>query len=137
MVNSRFAVAIHILSLIASTKNRDQLTSDWIAASVNTNPVVIRRISGMLKKAGIIDSKVGIPGSILTKLPSEITLLEVYKAVQPQEELFAVHDKPNPECPVGKRIQSTLDNVFHSIQMEMESKLAGQSLQDVLDHLFQ
>lgn len=137
MVNSRFAVAIHILSLIASTKNRDQLTSDWIAASVNTNPVVIRRISGMLKKAGIIDSKVGIPGSILTKPPSEITLLEVYKAVQPQEELFAVHDKPNPECPVGKRIQSTLDNVFHSIQMEMESKLAGQSLQDVLDHLFQ
>lgn len=137
MVNSRFAVAIHILSLIASTKNRDQLTSDWIAASVNTNPVVIRRISGMLKKAGIIDSNVGIPGSILTKLPSEITLLEVYKAVQPQEELFAVHDKPNPECPVGKRIQSTLDNVFHSIQMEMESKLAGQSLQDVLDHLFQ
>lgn len=137
MVNSRFAVAIHILSLIASTKNRDQLTSDWIAASVTTNPVVIRRISGMLKKAGIIDSNVGIPGSILTKLPSEITLLEVYKAVQPQEELFAVHDKPNPECPVGKRIQSTLDNVFHSIQMEMESKLAGQSLQDVLDHLFQ
>ncbi|MGE8206571.1 Rrf2 family transcriptional regulator [Heyndrickxia sp. NPDC080065] len=137
MINTRFAVAIHILSLVASTKEREKLTSDWIAASVNTNPVVIRRISGMLKKAGLLESQVGIPGSILTKLPSNITLLEVYKAVQPKEELFALHDKPNPECPVGKRIQSTLDDVFHSIQTEMESKLASQTLQDVLDHLFQ
>ncbi|GIN88117.1 putative HTH-type transcriptional regulator YwnA [Heyndrickxia sporothermodurans] len=137
MVNSRFAVAIHILSLIATTKDRDQLTSDWIASSVNTNPVVIRRISGMLRKAGILESKPGIAGSILTKAPSQITLLEVYKAVQPQEDLFSLHEKPNPECPVGKKIQSTLDDVFHSVQSAMESKLADQSLQDVLDHLFQ
>jgi DNA-binding IscR family transcriptional regulator len=135
MVNSRFAVAIHILSLIALGP-REQVTSDWIAGSVNTNPVVIRRISSMLKKAGILKSSVGVPGAVLAKDPSEISLLDVYKAVQMEDELFAIHEQPNPNCRVGKNIQSTLDEVFLSAQKAMENELASKSLKDIIDHLF-
>lgn len=136
MVNSRVSVAIHILSLIATTNDSNQLTSEWIASSVNTNPVVIRRISGQLKKANLIASNAGVAGYQLVKEPKDITLLDIYKAVQAPEELFAIHDNPNPECAVGKRIQSTLDNVFQSVQRAMEDKLTEETLQDVLDQLF-
>lgn len=136
MVNSRFSVAIHILSLIASTKDAHTLTSDFIASSVNTNPVVIRRISSQLKKAGLITSHAGMSGYKLTFAPKDITLLAIYRAVQAPEDLFAIHDNPNPNCAVGKQIQSTLDDVFCSIQQAMESKLEEETLQDILDHLF-
>ncbi|MGG0658208.1 Rrf2 family transcriptional regulator [Rummeliibacillus pycnus] len=136
MVNSRFSVAIHILSLIASTKDTHTLTSDFIASSVNTNPVVIRRICSQLKKAGLIASHAGISGYDLMVSPKDITLLDIYRAVQAPEDLFAIHDKPNPNCAVGKQIQSTLDDVFCSVQQAMESKLEEETLQDVLDHLF-
>lgn len=136
MVNSRFSVAIHILSLIASTKDTHTLTSDFIASSVNTNPVVIRRICGQLKKAGLIASQAGISGYELVVSPKDITLLDIYRAVQAPEDLFAIHDNPNPNCAVGKQIQSTLDDVFCSVQQAMESKLEEETLQDVLDHLF-
>ncbi len=52
-----------------------------IAESVNTNAVVIRRILGMLKNAGLVDMKRGTGGSYLTKPIEDISLLEVYKAV--------------------------------------------------------
>ncbi|GIN99457.1 Rrf2 family transcriptional regulator [Brevibacillus laterosporus] len=131
MVNSRFAVAIHILSIVASTPC-GQATSAYIAGSVNTNPVVIRRISSMLKKAGMIESKVGSPGATLTKSPEEITLLDVYKAVQSPDELFAIHEEPNPACPIGRQIQHTLTDVFFSAQQAMEQELASKTVADVL-----
>ncbi|MCY8023700.1 Rrf2 family transcriptional regulator [Bacillus sonorensis] len=135
MVNSRLAVAIHILSLIASNP-REQVSSDIIAGSVNTNPVVIRRMISMLKKAGILTSRPGVAGASLKRDPADISLLDIYRAVQSQEELFAIHEKPNPDCPVGKRIQSTLDKTFHSVQKAMENELASKSLKDILSHLF-
>ncbi|ASB87034.1 Rrf2 family transcriptional regulator [Bacillus sonorensis] len=135
MVNSRLAVAIHILSLIASNP-REQVSSDIIAGSVNTNPVVIRRMISMLKKAGILTSRPGVAGASLKRDPADISLLDIYRAVQSQEELFAIHEKPNPDCPVGKRIQSTLDETFHSVQKAMENELASKSLKDILSHLF-
>ncbi|QOT00254.1 Rrf2 family transcriptional regulator [Brevibacterium sp. JNUCC-42] len=134
MVNSRFAVAIHILSLVASTPC-GQATSAYIAGSVNTNPVVIRRISSMLKKAGMLESKVGAPGATLTKSPEEITLLDVYKAVQSPDELFAIHEEPNPDCSIGKQIQHTLTDVFSSAQQAMERELASKTVADVLNGL--
>lgn len=136
MINSRVAVAIHILALIAS-KPHDDLPSDYIASSVNTNPVVIRRILGMLRKAGLIRTTVGKAGAALTNQPSAISLLDVYRAVEPDNELFAVHENPNPHCPVGKRINAVLDEAFHSAQSALEKKLADQNIQGIMDHLFQ
>jgi DNA-binding IscR family transcriptional regulator len=135
MINSRFAVAIHILSLVAAGP-REQVTSEFIAGSVNTNPVVIRRISSLLRKAGLIQSNAGTSGSILTKEPHDISLLDVYLAVQNKDDLFSIHENTNPNCTVGKNIQSTLEESFHRAQVAMENELAKQSLDDIIKHLF-
>ncbi|MCY8265468.1 Rrf2 family transcriptional regulator [Bacillus haynesii] len=133
MVNTRLSVAIHILSLIAANPRE---SSEMIAGSVNTNPVVIRRMISQLKKGGILTSRPGVAGATLKRDPEDISLLDIYRAVQPQEELFAIHDRPNPNCPVGRQIQTTLDQTFHSVQQAMENELASKSLKDVLTHLF-
>ena len=81
MTSNRFAVAIHILSLLETNKN-GRTTSDMIAGSVNTNPVVIRRIMGLLSKAGLVTTSPGVAGAAITRPVSEITLLDIYRAVQ-------------------------------------------------------
>lgn len=130
MINTRLSVAIHILSLIS----RDYtLSSEKIASSVNTNPVVIRRISSELKKAGLINAKSGVSGSTLTKEPSEITLFDIYQAVHINEDLFRIHENPNPNCAVGKQIQSALNHTFDSLQLKMEQELKGVTLKDVIN----
>ncbi|MDX8046410.1 Rrf2 family transcriptional regulator [Gracilibacillus sp. S3-1-1] len=134
MINTRFSVAIHILSLIASEANR-VATSDIIAGSVNTNPVVIRRIGSLLKKAQLIQGGPGVAGYSLVKQPEEITLLDIYKAVTDEKELFAIHEKPNPNCDVGKSIQTALDISLTRAQLAMEQELAKQTLQDIIEHL--
>lgn len=134
MINTRLSVAIHILSMIASNSDK-QLTSNFIASSVNTNPVVIRRISSMLKKAKLIESKTGVSGAILTKDPQNITLLDIYYAVRSEKDLFSIHDNPNPKCSVGMHIQATLDETFSRVQQAMEEELSNQTLKDVIEHL--
>ncbi|WP_335872972.1 Rrf2 family transcriptional regulator [Bacillus sp. 2205SS5-2] len=133
MVNTKFSVAIHILSLITYFP-KNQLTSEFIASSVNTNPVVVRRISSLLKKAGLIEVRAGITGSTLTKEPAEISLFDVYKAVQQQDSLFNIHEMPNLDCPVGGKIQSALDFTFVEVQKTMEDELKNRSLKDVINH---
>ncbi len=134
MANSRLSVAIHILSLIAS-KPYEQITSDSIAESVNTNPVVIRRMCGLLKKGGILTSRAGISGATLLKSPADITLLNIYLAVQSKSEWFAIHDHPNHHCPIGSKIHPTLNNAFSTIQQSMERELAQITLQDIMDEM--
>lgn len=134
MANSRLSVAIHILSLIAS-KPYEQITSDSIAESVNTNPVVIRRMCGLLKKGGILTSRAGISGATLLKSPANITLLNIYLAVQSKSEWFAIHDHPNHHCPIGSKIHPTLNNAFSTIQQSMERELAQITLQDIMDEM--
>ncbi len=133
MINTRLSVAIHILALVAFNS---KLSSEQIADSVTTNPVVIRRISSNLKKAGLLTSRAGVSGFSLTRDPKDITLLDIYKAVNLEKELFSIHDKPNPDCPVGKTIQGTLDVTFESVQSAMENELNNKTLQEVMDHLF-
>lgn len=132
MLNTRLSVAIHTLALIATNP---KLSSDQIADSVTTNPVVIRRINSELKKAGLLTSRAGITGFSLTKEPQEITLLDIYKALHLDKDLFPIHDKPNPDCPVGKKIQGTLDVTFESVQAAMENELNSKTLQDVVNQL--
>lgn len=133
-ISSRFSVGIHILSLIELNKE-GVTSSEFLAASVNTNPAVIRKLMGMLKKAGLIDVRPGIAGARLAKELSAITLFDVYKAVDvvPENELFAVHDKPNPACPVGKNIQDTIEPIFTAAQLAMENVLKNVTLAEVVE----
>jgi Rrf2 family protein len=126
VLSSKLSVGIHILTIFA-LKSGEALTSEFIACSVNTNAVVIRRLLGLLRAAGIVDSKSGVGGgwSLLVD-PEQITLLDILRAVEPQSELFALHrSEPNPECPCGLHIQSVLTDVYDKVQDGMTRQLAG------------
>jgi Rrf2 family protein len=131
-ISSRFTVAVHILSLLALERNR-VCTSEWIAGSVNTNPVVIRRVLGMLKKAELVHVRAGAGGANLTKNLNEITLLDVYRAVDVVEEgeLFQFHENPNPNCPVGSNIQPVLELVLRKAQDAMEKVLEDITMEEI------
>lgn len=133
-ISSRFSVAVHILSLIAVSPK--ECTGDFIAGSVNTNPVIIRKIMGNLKKAGLVDVRPGVGGASLLKAPDEITLLDVYRAVDVVEEghLFHVHDGPNPNCPVGRGIEAALRAEFTEAQAAMERHLEKTTLAQLAVH---
>jgi DNA-binding IscR family transcriptional regulator len=137
-ISSRFSVGIHILALIDFNKDGIN-SSEFLAGSVNTNPVVIRKIMGMLKKAGLVEVNPGIAGAKLAKEPSDITLLDVYKAVDvvQEKELFSVHGNPNPVCQVGRNIQETMDPLFSAAQLALEKSLENVTLEDVVKDIVQ
>lgn len=131
-ISSRFTIAVHILSIL-SMETEKLCTSEWIAGSVNTNPVIIRRITGMLKKADLVQVIPGTGGAFLLKDLDKITLLEVYKAVDVVEEqgLFQMHDAPNPNCPIGANIQFVLESILNQAQEAMEAVLAQVTMKDI------
>ncbi len=126
VLSSKLSVGIHIMTIFA-LKPGEALTSEYIAASVNTNPVVIRRLLGSLRAAGFVDSKTGVSGGwTLRVAPAAITLLDILRAVEPQDELFALHrSRPNPECPCGLHIQGVLTEVYDQVRESMTRQLAG------------
>lgn len=131
-ISTRFSIAVHTLSLIAVSPI--DCTGDFIAGSVNTNPVVIRRIMGMLKKAGLVDVRPGVGGASLLKELDQITLLDVYRAVNVTEEnqLFRIHEKPNFDCPVGRNIEQVLQAELKDAQSAMEQRLAQTTLDQLI-----
>ncbi|MDH6482788.1 DNA-binding IscR family transcriptional regulator [Paenibacillus sp. PastM-3] len=135
-ISSRFSVGIHILSLLEINKTGVN-SSEAIANSVNTNPVVIRRIMGMLKNAELVRIKPGIAGAELARELSEITLLDVYKAVNVVNEngLFSIHENPNPDCPVGKQLQETIEPIFILAQSALEKVLQEVTMEDIVNNL--
>ncbi|UII57561.1 Rrf2 family transcriptional regulator [Cytobacillus spongiae] len=137
-ISSRFSVGIHILSLLELNKEGVN-TSEFIASSVNTNAVVIRKIMGMLKTAGLISVRPGVAGAKLAKSLDDISLLDVYKAVNvvQEQELFSVHDNPNPSCPVGRNIQDTITPLLANAQFALEKALANVTLDDVVKDILQ
>lgn len=135
-ISSRFSVAIHILSLLDINKANSN-TSEFIASSVNTNPVVIRRIMGMLNRAGLVEVRPGVAGARLARNVSDITLLDIYNAVNVVDEdaLFGIHESPNPECMVGRNIQAAIVPLFISAQKAMEKVLQDVTLQDIVQDI--
>jgi Rrf2 family protein len=132
-VSCRFAFAVHILSVLAHTAEKG-VTSDRLAASVNTNPVVIRRLLSTLRKAGFVCTQKGArSGSRLCCVPHHISLDAVYRAVESAPS-FSLHpQRPNQRCPVGRRIELVLGEVFASAQNALERALAQRTLADVLE----
>lgn len=134
-ISGRFTIAVHILICIETFKEDYKITSDFLASSVNVNPVVIRRLLQQLKKAGIINVKRGSGGAYIEKPLDEITLLDVYNAVEciDNGNLFHFHENPNSRCPVGRNIHSVLDRRLDSIQQAMEREMSSVTLQDIAD----
>jgi Rrf2 family protein len=130
--NSQFAIAIHILTLLAQAED-EPTTSEFIAGSVNTNPVFIRRILGLLSHAGLVVSQPGIGGGWrLLRDPAAITLMEVYRSVDQGRLLAMHHSTPNPSCLVGRNIQRTLTVYFDEAERAFEQTLAQRTIAEVL-----
>ena len=132
-ITSRFTVALHIFTCVEVFKDEYKVTSDFLAGSINTNPVIIRKILTQLKNAGLIEVARGTGGITVTKPLSEITFYDVYEAIEPVEngDLFRFHENPNPECPVGRNIHKLLDKKLQAIQGAMENEMKRYTIDDL------
>ncbi len=135
-ITSRFTVAVHTLLVIYNFSATTKVTSDFIAASVQVNPVVIRRTLLSLKAAGMVDVKAGSGGASIVKDMGDITLYDVYKAVDSMDgDMFHFHENPNPACPVGRNIHAVLDAHLADAQAAMENELKNVTLLDLTKDL--
>ena len=137
-ITSRFTVAVHTLLAIYYFGEKNKVTSDFIAQSVCVNPVVIRRTLLSLKAAGMVEVKAGSGGASIVKDLQDITLYDVYRAVDSVEgDLFHFHENPNPACPVGRNIHAVLDSHLSDAQAAMENELKKVTLADLTRQLNQ
>ena len=132
-ISSRFTIALHIFTCVETFKNDYKITSDFLAGSINTNPVIIRKILTQLKNAGLITVARGTGGISPTRPLKEISFYDVYQAIEPVEngDLFNFHSSPNPQCPVGKNINALLDGKLKAIQLAMENEMKKYTLDDL------
>lgn len=134
-ISSRFTIALHIFACIDVFQADRKVTSSFIAKSVNVNPVSIRRIMQQLVHAGLITSQPGTGGYTIARSPQRISLLDIFEALDclSDNTLFHIQENPNLECPVGRNIQSVLDENMNQIQMAMEKEMSRISLAEILE----
>ncbi len=132
-ISSRFTLAVHIFACIDTFGNEYKVTSDFLSKSTNVNPVIIRKILGQLKGAGLLKVTRGTGGAAAARPLHEITFLDIYRAVECIEggELFHFHENPNSACPVGRNIHFILDDKLLRVQNAMEKELASITLADL------
>jgi len=134
-ISSRFTIAIHMLIIIALEGKETKVTSDFLAASVGVNPVIIRKTLSQLKNAELISVARGTGGTEIIKDLQDISLFDVYQAVEclgKSGKLFSFHDNPNPNCPVGANIHEVFDQKLLDIQEAMENQLRQTSLAQIV-----
>lgn len=131
-MDTRFSSAIHTLILIAASE--EPMTSEDIAGSVGTNASYIRKIIGLLKKKDIIESHRGISGYALKPKAEELTLFQIYQAVNETEAmgLFDLHQNPNDQCIVGRHIKPVLTDMFMEMEEVVALALSGKTLADCI-----
>lgn len=130
--STKLSDSVHIMALIVLNQDLD-LSSTAIATSVKTNPAFVRQIMMKLKKAGLMSSVTGHVKPALTRPAEQITLLDIYKAVEGDKPLLHLDTHTNPDCGVGTNIQLALQDYYYEIQQAAEKKMSEISLQDILD----
>lgn len=136
-ISSRFTIAIHVFACMETFGKDYKITSDFLASSINVNPVIIRKILSQLKNAGLIEVARGTGGTTAARPIDQITFYDVYLAVDLLEdgELFHFHENPNPDCPVGRNIHAVLDDKLAHIQEAMENELKKYTIADIVNDL--
>lgn len=130
MNNTRFATAIHIMTLLAKSPE-EWLTSDWIAGSLNVHPVIVRKELGHLKKYGLIESRQGKDGGTkIAKNADHINIADIYEVVKNTEVLGKKNQNPNPQCNVGKDINKNLEVLFDETDDLVLQYLKSKSLSE-------
>ena len=130
-MNTRFAVAVHILTFLQS-QGGEPATSELVASSVGTNPSLIRRLLSRLARAGLTTSVMGAGGgALLARAGDDVTLLDVYRAVDDDGDVIPIHDTPSPRCPVGRHIQDALETRLDAATRALEAELARTTIADL------
>jgi Rrf2 family protein len=136
--NSKLTIAAHALTWLALAhhRGREVLTSDEVAASINTNPVIVRRSLGDLQRAGLVAARRGTgAGWRLSRPPGEISLLDVYAAVSPEPLVALHHSEPNLLCPVGYGIRPALTEIYDDAADAFRAALAGRTIAGLLERI--
>ncbi len=120
--NTQFAVGVHMLTLLADG-GPEPLSSEEMAGSADANPVYVRRVLGRLREAGMVASRPGVGGGwVLVRDPADITLGDVWRAIQSDDRLLGLH-QVNPRCDVGQAIQRHLAAVDRRASAAVQSEL--------------
>jgi len=129
-MNGRFAISMHILTLLAKA-NSEWLTSEYIAGSININPVLVRKEISNLRQNGLVTSREGKNGgSMLAKSPQSIRLSDVFVSTGQGPFLGTARNSPNPNCPVGKQINQHLDDLYLEAEQALIQKLGDTTLDE-------
>ena len=133
-ITSKFTVAVHILTCIDIFGGQMRVTSDFLSGSTGVNAVIVRNVLGQLRAAGIVETRQGSGGAHLAKSLDEITLYDIYKAVDciDDEGLFHFHENPNADCPVGRNIHKAMDGRLQTVQAALENELKSITLAQVV-----
>ena len=132
MSNTRFATAIHIMTLLAKDPQK-WLTSDWLAGSISINPVIVRKELGNLKKSGLVESRQGKDGGVrIGKNAEDINVAEIYEAIKNSEVLGKKNQNPNPLCSVGRDINKNLNLLFAETDNLVFQFLKNKKLSDFI-----
>jgi len=133
-ITSKFTVAVHILTCIDIFGGQMRVTSDFLSGSTGVNAVIVRNVLGQLRNAGIVETRQGSGGAHLAKALDEITLYDIYKAVDcvDDEGLFHFHENPNADCPVGRNIHKAMDGRLEAAQSALENELKSTTLAEVV-----
>ena len=133
-ITSKFTVAVHILTCIDVFGGQMRVTSDFLSGSTGVNAVIVRGVLGQLRNAGIVETRQGSGGAHLAKALDEITLYDIYKAVDciDDEGLFHFHENPNVDCPVGRNIHKAMDVRLEAAQAALENELKSTTLAQVV-----
>lgn len=136
-INTKCSLAIHALLMIAMIPDIKRTTSEFLASSIGCNPVEVRKILSSLKNAGIINVVRGTGGAKLIKTPKEISVLDIYKAVNPMplEDIIGIHPNPHKECPFGRNINAILNEPYSRVANAIENEMSLITLEELCNNL--
>lgn len=134
-ISMKCSVAVHCLIFIHEAKGIAKVTSNLLAESTGSNPVVIRNILSALKKAGLITVPRGTGGAKLCADPSQITLYQIYSALEPDgmSSIIGIHPCQKRPCPVAQNIRQVLQTPYQKIEDSIQQTMEGITLQSMID----
>ncbi len=133
-ITSKFTAAVHILTCIEVFGGEMRVTSDFLSGSTGVNAVIVRNVLGQLREAGIVETRQGSGGAHIAKPTGEITLYDIYRAVECTDDtgLFRFHENPNAKCPVGRNIHKVMDSRLEAAQAALENELKLTTLAEIV-----
>ena len=133
-ITSKFTAAVHILTCIEVFGGEMRGTSDFLSGSTGVNAVIVRNVLGQLREAGIVETRQGSGGAHIAKPTGEITLYDIYRAVECTDDtgLFRFHENPNAKCPVGRNIHKVMDSRLEAAQAALENELKLTTLAEIV-----